>query len=151
MGSHHNIVMEGYTHPYRNRLLRQEAKPGWMSQRYTFIWKCPDLRAGAYGLGQKSTEVLSLWENTGTHGEMYGVLLNTAYKISTEKRQSRDGDFNSPDICWKSHSVNSRMSNRSLTGFANSFISQRRKFPRELLSCTHFWPTRKNWSAFQQS
>lgn len=62
--------------------------------------------------------------------EMYGVLLDTDCKISAEKRQSSDGDFNSPDICWKSHLVNSRMSNRSLTCFANSFISQRRKFPR---------------------
>lgn len=57
------------------------------------------------------------------------VLLHTDCKISAEKRQSSDGDFNSPDICWKSQLVNSPMSNRSLTCFANSFISQRRKFP----------------------
>lgn len=61
--------------------------------------------------------------------EMYGVLRDTDCNISAEKRQSCDGDCNSPDICWKSHLVNSRMSNRSLTCFANSFISQRRKFP----------------------
>lgn len=62
--------------------------------------------------------------------QMRGVLLDTDCEISAEKRQSSDGDFNSPDICRKSHLDNSRMSNRTLTCFANSFISQRRKFPR---------------------
>lgn len=42
-------------------------------------------------------------------------LLHIKFKISEENRKSSDGDFNSPDICWKSHLDRSRMSNRSLT------------------------------------
>lgn len=61
--------------------------------------------------------------------EMYSVSLDTDCRVSAEKRQSRGGDFNSPDICWKPQLANSRMCNRSPTCSANSFISQRRKFP----------------------
>lgn len=116
----YNIVREG---PQRNRLLRQEAEQRWVSWRCTFIWKCPDLRVGAYGLGRKSTEVRSLREYPGIHGGNGWCVTNTDCKIRAEKRQSSDGDFSSPDICSKSHLVHSRTPHRSLTCFANSFFS----------------------------
>lgn len=54
-------------------------------------------------------------------------------------------DFNSPDICRKSHLDNSRISNRSLTCFANSFISQRRNFPEGAAILHSFWANQKEF------
>lgn len=83
-------------------------------------------------MGQDKRKAQKSYHDERTLGhmeEMHGIWLDTDWKISAGKRQSSDGDFNSQDICWESHLANSRMSNRSLTCFANSFNSQRRKFP----------------------
>lgn len=75
----------------------------------------------------KSTEMLSLWVHWDTW--WCAMCYYTQTVKSVQRKDSSGEDFNSPDICWKSQLVNSRMSNRSLIHFANSFISQRRKFP----------------------
>lgn len=91
-----------------------------MSQRYTFIWKCPDLRAGAYGLGQEHRSAIIMREHWDTWGNVWCVTRTQPIK-SAQKKDRVEMGINSPDICWKSHSVNSRMSNRSLTGFTIYF------------------------------
>ena len=57
------------------------------------------------------------------------MLLDTDCKISAEKRQSSDGisalQTSAGSLIW----LTAECLNRSLTCFANSFISQRRKFP----------------------
>lgn len=73
------------------------------------------------------------------------VLLHTDCKIGAEKRQSSGGDFNSPDICWKSQLVNSPMSNRSLTlALLTASFPRGENFLGELSTRIHFWPTWKN-------
>lgn len=52
-----------------------------------------------------------------------------AESVQGKDRVAKGRDFNSPDICQKFQLDNSRISNRSLTCFANSFISQWRHFP----------------------
>lgn len=90
------IAMEGGCPFLKKQTAETGGRAGWMPWRYTFIWKCPDLRAGtswrAYGLGQrKGAQVLSLGEYTGTHG-------GNVWRVSRHRLQKQCRE--KTEQCW---------------------------------------------------